>query len=198
MYFCLSCFVLIGFSGCDTMSFQKTRGQKRHPQQSKAQVVCHNYRPKRSFGQGNIFTPVCHSVHRGVSQHALQVSPGGVWSGGSPIFQGVSNFSGVFNFSGGGGLQFFWGWSPIFLGVGNRPPWEIGDHPPQKKLETPRDQTPPNNWRPPFPQEIGDHHPPPRKIGDPPGTRHRNTVNVRPVRILLECILVNESMRTTI
>ena len=25
--------------------------------------VC--YRPKRSFGQGNIFTPVCHSVHRG-------------------------------------------------------------------------------------------------------------------------------------
>ena len=23
------------------------------------------YRPKRSFGQGNIFTPVCHSVHRG-------------------------------------------------------------------------------------------------------------------------------------
>ena len=24
------------------------------------------YRPKRSFGQGNIFTPVCHSVHRGV------------------------------------------------------------------------------------------------------------------------------------
>ena len=33
---------------------------------------------KRSLGQGNIFAPVCHSVHRGVvSQHALQV-------GGSP------------------------------------------------------------------------------------------------------------------
>ena len=27
--------------------------------------VSHYYRPKRSFGQGNIFTPVCHSVHRG-------------------------------------------------------------------------------------------------------------------------------------
>ena len=27
----------------------------------------HYYRPKRSFGQGNIFTPVCHSVHRGGS-----------------------------------------------------------------------------------------------------------------------------------
>ena len=26
-------------------------------------VVC--YRPQRSCGQGNIFTPVCHSVHKG-------------------------------------------------------------------------------------------------------------------------------------
>ena len=28
---------------------------------------------KRSLGQGNVFTPVCHSVHRGgcVSQHAM-------------------------------------------------------------------------------------------------------------------------------
>ena len=44
---------------------------------------------KRSLGQGNIFTPVCHSVHgRGLvvsnhalqvlSQHALQVSGGGI------------------------------------------------------------------------------------------------------------------------
>ena len=40
----------------------------------------------------------------GVSQHALQVSPGRVWSWGvgSPIFRGgvVSNFLGVSNFSG--------------------------------------------------------------------------------------------------
>ena len=27
--------------------------------------LAYYYRPKRSFGQGNIFTPVCHSVHRG-------------------------------------------------------------------------------------------------------------------------------------
>ena len=27
-----------------------------------------SYRPQRSCGQGNIFTPVCHSVHRGVSR----------------------------------------------------------------------------------------------------------------------------------
>ena len=26
----------------------------------------HIYRPQQSWGQGNIFTPVCHSVHRGV------------------------------------------------------------------------------------------------------------------------------------
>ena len=46
---------------------------------------------KRSLGQGNIFTPVCHSVHKGggVSQHALQVvsqhalQQGGAWSRGS-------------------------------------------------------------------------------------------------------------------
>ena len=31
---------------------------------------------KRSLGQGNIFTPVCHSVHRGV---ACVVAPGGGW-----------------------------------------------------------------------------------------------------------------------
>ena len=29
-------------------------------------MIFHYYRPKRSFGQGNIFTPVCHSVHGGV------------------------------------------------------------------------------------------------------------------------------------
>ena len=28
-------------------------------------VQCHFYRPQRSCGQGNIFTPVCHSVHGG-------------------------------------------------------------------------------------------------------------------------------------
>ena len=72
-----------------------------------------NYRPKRSFGQGNIFTSVCHSFcSRG----------GGVWSrgvppnfrGGLPIFRGVSKFSGGF-------LQIFGGVS-IFSGGGGSPP----------------------------------------------------------------------------
>ena len=39
-----------------------------------------NYRPQRSCGQGNIFTPVCHSVHRGgggsASMHAGIPPPG--------------------------------------------------------------------------------------------------------------------------
>ena len=39
----------------------------------KASFSCHSSH-KQSLGQGNIFTAVCHSVHRGVlSQHALQV-----------------------------------------------------------------------------------------------------------------------------
>ena len=70
-----------------------------------------------------------------VSQHALQVSPGGVWSQGglqifwgglqfwggspnfwgSPIFGGVLQILGVSNFL--GGLQFFWGVSNFWGGV---------------------------------------------------------------------------------
>ena len=94
-----------------------------------------HYRPKRSFGQGNIFTSVCHSVHRGgwVSQHALQVSPGGVSQHALQVsspnfFLEGGNF--FYDFC------FLWGYT------------------------------------------------------SPPGTTHRNTVKVRPVRILLECILV--------
>ena len=51
---------------------------------------------KRSLGQGNVFTPVCHSVHRGVSVPACitgrmtgGLCPGGSLSGGVPV-QGVS------------------------------------------------------------------------------------------------------------
>ena len=35
-----------------------------------------HYRPQRSCGQGNIFAPVCHSIHRGVVSHkALRQTP---------------------------------------------------------------------------------------------------------------------------
>ena len=74
-----------------------------------------SYRPQRSCGQGNIFTPVCHSVHRGRENPP---SPGGR--------------------------------TPL----AGRPPL-AGRTPPRKETPSPR-----------------------------------HTVNERPVRILLECILV--------
>ena len=85
------------------------------------------YRPKRSFGQGNIFTHVCHSFcSRGgcipaclagqsrwgggwVSEHALQVSPRGVsnFLGGLQFSGEVSNFLGGLQFS---GIRSTFGW----------------------------------------------------------------------------------------
>ena len=62
------------------------------------------YRPKRSFGQGNIFTRVCHSVNRGGG--LVQIFGGGVGGVSDPNFRG-----GVWSkFSGGGCLiQIFGG-----------------------------------------------------------------------------------------
>ena len=78
-------------------------------------LLIYSYRPKRSFGQGNIFTPVCHSVHRGGC--LLQIF-GGVCS---KFFGGVcSKFSGgclLQIFGGGCLLQIFGGVSaPNFRG----------------------------------------------------------------------------------
>ena len=115
-------------------------------------------RPKRSFGQGNIFTPVCHSVHGGGVL-------GLVWGGFLQILGGVSNFSvgsskflgGCLQFFGVGGSSKFLGGvrgvSPNFRGVSN---FSGGRVPP--------------NFR--------------------GVSNFRNKVNIRPVRILLECILV--------
>ena len=61
---------------------------------------------------------------------------------------------------------------------GSRPP--RADTP---RSRPPREQTPPRAGRPPREQT-------PPRAGRPPRSRHRHTVNERPVRILLECILV--------
>ena len=80
-----------------------------------------NYRPKRSFGQGNIFTPVCHSVHGGGAPDIALI-----WGGAPPNFRrgGSSKFSGgVLQIFGGGG---------IFLGGGSPPEYgqrSAGTHP---------------------------------------------------------------------
>ena len=132
------------------------------------------YRPKRSFGQGNIFTPVCHSVHRG---GACSKFPGGCLL---QIFGGVPapNFRGwggwgvpAPNFRGWGGLggacSKFWGGAcSKFSGGG----------------------VPAPNFRGGCLLQIFGGVPAPNFRGG--SSNFRNTVTVRPVRILLECILV--------
>ena len=86
------------------------------------------------------------------------------------------------------------------------PPWSR--HPPG--ADNPREQTPPlgadippsrhslRNRHPPEQIPPGSRHPPeqtpPGKQTPPPGSRLQHTVNERPVRILLECILVFKSL----
>ena len=91
------------------------------------------YRPQRSCGQGNIFTPVCHSVHRG---------------GSASVHAGI----------------------PPPLNQADPP--RTRQTPPQDQADTPPDQA----------------DAPPR-----PG-RLQHTVYERPVRILLECILVSSKI----
>ena len=143
----------------------------------------------------------------------MQVSPwgglvtGGLqFFGGSPIFRGgLQFFGGVSNFSGGspifwglqflGGLQFFRGGLSNFLGVlqffGGGSPIFQGGFPIFQGVSNFSGGSPTFLGGSPIFRGVGS------LIfwgwgvkGDPPGTRHRNTVNVRPVRILLECILV--------
>ena len=126
------------------------------------------YRPQRSCGQGNIFTPVCHSVHRGVYLSACwdttplprrppaketplprrHLPPG-------PHPRGNSGGSGP------------------------------GPHP-RGKLRGIR------SWPTPKGKLRGIRTSPPPF---PPGSRLQHTVNEQPVRILLECILVLQIFR---
>ena len=112
------------------------------------------YRPKRSFGQGNIFTGVCLSTGGGACSK-FSGGRGGIFWGGVP----APNFRGGVFFRGGCLLQIFGGVpAPNFRGG-----YFSGGY----------------FW--------GGGVPAPNFRG---GALHRNTVNVRPVRILLECILV--------
>ena len=109
------------------------------------------YRPQRSCGPGNIFTPVCHSVHRGVFASVHTGTP-----------------------------------HPHIPQSRHTPPPEQtprrSRHP--AGADTPQEQThPPGAGRHP----LGADTPQSRH---PPGSILRHTVNQRPVRILLECILV--------
>ena len=72
------------------------------------------YRPKRSFGQGNIFTPVCHSFcsQGGVCAPDFAL----IFRGGAPDFALIWGglFWGGFLQIFGGGSSRFWGGAPDF------------------------------------------------------------------------------------
>ena len=118
------------------------------------------YRPQRSCGQGYVFTRVCDSVHRGVREN--------------PPKQTTPR-------------------------AGRTPPGPDHHHPPRPGRPSQTRQTPP--WagrtppRPDHPPRPGRHPPgqadtPLSRTPHPPGSRLQHTVYERPVRILLECILV--------
>ena len=144
--------------------------------------VWYSYQPQQSCGQGNIFAPVCHSVHKG------GVCLSACWDTTLP------------------------------------PPEKIPPRRhPLEQTHTPREQTPPEadtpqsrhhtpEQTPPWEHThpLGadppqSRHPPsthpwgadiPWEQTPPPGSRIRYTVNERPVRILLECILVMFQFRS--
>ena len=73
------------------------------------------------------------------------------------------------------------------------PPW-AGRHPPGRENPPGTRQTPPAGRTPhPRTRQTPPHREnPPDQADPPPGRRLQHTVNERPVRILLECILVSE------
>ena len=123
-----------------------------------------NYRPRRGWGQGYVFTRVCDSVHRGGLQRTLldQADP--------PRDQAD-------------------------------PPWTRENPPSREDPPGTRENTPQQGEPPPRPGRRpppgpgrtpppGQADPPRDKQNPPPRRRLQHTVNERPVRILLECILV--------
>ena len=104
------------------------------------------YRPKRSFGQGNIFTSVCHSVHRG-GGCLLQIFGGGACS---KFFWGGGAWTGTPPLA---GTPLPWQAPPS---PGRHPPWQAppsGRHPPLAG-------TPPPGRHPPLAGTPPGRHPP--------------------------------------
>ena len=126
------------------------------------------YRPQRSCGQGNVFTGVCHSF----------CSQGGVC------------------------LSACWDTTPrdqTSPRTRQTPPPRTRQMPPGTRQTPPQDQTPPRPGRHPLSPltrqttPLGPGRPPLDQADPPPwGNRLQHTVYERPVRILLECILVRD------
>ena len=126
----------------------------------------HFYRPQRSCGQGNIFTPVCHAF---CSQGGEGVYLSACWNTNPPREQTPPLGADTRH-------------PPDQTPLEQTPPWE----------QTPWELTPPGADPPD--QTPQSRHPPgadtpPEQT--PPGSRLQHTVYEWPVRILLECILVS-------
>ena len=160
------------------------------------------YRPQRSCGQGYVFTRVCDSVHRGGTKENPPTHP---WDQGEPPREQADTPPRP-------------GRPPRDQadppprtkenppGPRRTPRWDQGDPPGTKENppgpgRPPQDQGEPPGTKenpPPGPRRpTRDQGEPPWDQADPPGTRRtppgrtlQHTVNERPVRILLECILV--------
>ena len=70
----------------------------------------------------------------------------------------------------------------------NLPAWRT---PPSSENPPCQGEPPPTRENPPGPDPPGPEPPPGPDPPSPPGSRLQHTVNERPVRILLECILVH-------
>ena len=124
------------------------------------------YRPQRSCGQGYVFTRVCDSVHRGRGSPGTTPPPGTRQT--PPQDQADPPRPGRHPRT-----------RQTLPDQADTPP-DQADHPPDQ-ADSPPDQTDP----PPRTRQT-----PPPPPPTPPGRRLQHTVNERPVRILLECILV--------
>ena len=123
------------------------------------------------LGQGNVFTGVCDSVHRGGLpqcmlgyNHHPPPDPPAPGSRAPPGPDPQSRHP-----------------------PGSRHPL-VADTPHPSGADTPQEQTPQSRHPPETRHPPGADTPPQEQIT--PGSRLRHTVNERPVRILLECILV--------
>ena len=122
------------------------------------------YRLQRSCGQGNIFTPVCHSVHRGesASVHAEIPHPPGADTPQSRHPLEHTHPTGA------------------DTRLEQTPPG--ADTP---RADTPPEQTPPRVDTPPEVDTPRNSHPPGADTPSP-GSRLRHTVNERPVKQFTE------------
>ena len=129
-----------------------------------------HYQPQQSCGQGYVFTCVCDSVHRGGVCHP---PPAPDQAERTPPDQA------------GRPPQTRQGEAPPDQADPPPPPWTRQGEPPRTRENPPR---PGRENPPPGP---GRETPPDQAGRTPPGSRLQHTVNERPVRILLECILVS-------